>query len=124
MSITVRLDQKVKAAITQISDDGWTKIKYTKSIYDPDTGKYVSVAEVHEIRFTAFTSRAADMQVPARLVVRRIPDLNPKRPDQPSLFDVWRFHAFFTTTPADQANTVTADKTHRQRAIIENVHAT
>ena len=58
---------------------------------------------------------------PGRLVVRRIPDLNPApRDGQQSLFDTWRFHAFFTTTDLD---TVTADKTHRGHAIIEQVHA-
>ena len=39
---------------------------------------------------------------------------------QATLFDIWRFHAFFTTTDLD---TVTADKTHRGHAIIEQVHA-
>ena len=39
---------------------------------------------------------------------------------QPTLFDTWRFHAFFTTSTLD---TVTADKTHRGHAIIEQVHA-
>lgn len=33
------------------------------------------------------------------------------------------FHAFFTTTPADQLDTIAADRTHRAHAIIENVHA-
>ena len=39
---------------------------------------------------------------------------------QGALFDTWRFHAFFTTSDLD---TVTADKTHRGHAIIEQVHA-
>jgi ATP dependent DNA ligase domain len=39
------------------------------------------------------------------------------------LFDVWRFHAFFTTVDADVMDTVTADKIHRGHAIIEQVHA-
>jgi len=58
--------------------------------------------------------------------VRRIPDLNAERKKangQGTLFDVWRFHAFFTTVPAEQLDTVTADKTHRGHAIIEQVHA-
>jgi len=71
--------------------------------------------------FTAFTSKRRSRQVPGRLVVRRIPDLNPKAvAGQPTLFDTWRFHAFFTTSVLD---TVTADKTHRGHAIIEQVHA-
>ncbi len=57
-------------------------------------------------------------------MVRRIPDLNPKAKDgQESLFETWRFHAFFTTTDPGTLDTVTADKTHRGHAIIENVHA-
>ena len=42
---------------------------------------------------------------------------------QPTLFDTWRFHAFFTTTDPAAADTVAADKTHRGHAIIEQVHA-
>jgi hypothetical protein len=74
-----------------------------------------------EIPFTAFSSRTASDRVAGRLVVRRIPDLNPKAGDgQPTLFDTWRFHAFFTTSDLD---TVTADAAHRHHAIIEQVHA-
>jgi len=58
--------------------------------------------------------------VPGRLVVRRIPELNKKDLEQPTLFDTHRFHAFFTTSSLD---TVTADKTHRGHAIIEQVNA-
>jgi hypothetical protein len=39
------------------------------------------------------------------------------------LFDIWRFHASFTTVPAEVMDTVTADKTHRGHAIIEQVNA-
>ncbi|BAH51132.1 putative transposase [Rhodococcus opacus B4] len=57
-------------------------------------------------------------------MVRRIPDLRPpKDQGQGTLFDIWRFHAFFTTTDPDDLDTVDADKTHRQHAIIEQVHA-
>lgn len=121
VSVTVRLNPKVKAAIADIDDDAWTAIEYTDAIYDENTGRWISRAEVAEIAFTAFSSRKAAEQVPGRLVVRRIPDLNPGPGDgQQTLFDTWRFHAFFTTTDAD---TVTADKIHRGHAIIEQVHA-
>ena len=57
-------------------------------------------------------------------MVRRIPDFNaPKDPRQASLFELWRFHAFFTTTDPEVLDTVAADKTHRGHAIIEQVHA-
>lgn len=80
-------------------------------------------AEVAEIDFIAFTCLASE-RTPGWLVVRRIPDLRPpKDQGQGTLFDVWRFHAFFTTTDRDEVGTVTADKIHRQHAVIEQVHA-
>ena len=92
-----------------------------EAVFDEPSGRWISRAEVAEIGFTAFTSRKQAEQVPGRLVVRRIPDLNPKAVDRATtLFDTWRFHAFFTTSTLD---TVTADKTHRGHAIIEQVHA-
>jgi Transposase DDE domain group 1 len=124
VSITVRMDAKVKAAITGIPADAWETIQYTDAIYDETAGRWISRAEVAEIPFTAFTSRKKADHVPGRLVVRRIPDLNPRANDgQPTLFDTWRFHAFFTTTNPEVMDTVTADKTHRGHAIIEQVHA-
>jgi hypothetical protein len=121
VSVTVRLDPKVKAAIADIGDDAWTPIEYTDAVYDETTQRWISHAEVAEIGFSAFSSRKTSEQIAGRLVVRRIPDLNPAPGDgQHSLFDTWRFHAFFTTTDAD---TVTADKIHRGHAIIEQVHA-
>ncbi len=120
VSITVRMDPKVKAAIAAIPEDAWTAIEYTDAVYDETTQQWISRAEVAEIGFTAFSSKKASAQVPGRLVVRRIPDLNTSGSGQHSLFDVWRFHAFFTTTDLD---TVAADKTHRGHAIIEQVHA-
>ena len=61
-----------------------------------------------------------------RLVVRRIPDVNAAKhraAGQDTLFDTWRFHAFFTTADPQLLDTVAADKTHRGHAIIEQVHA-
>jgi hypothetical protein len=119
VSVTVSLDTKVKAAIASIGEDAWQTIEYTDAVFDDATGRWISRAEVAEIPFTAFSSKPCCDQVPGRLVVRRIPDLNTK-PGQGTLFDTFRFHPFFTTSTAD---TVTADKTHRQHAVIEQVHA-
>jgi hypothetical protein len=107
VSVTVRLDPKVKTAIASIGDDDWIPIEYTDALYDESTQRWISRAEVAEIAFTAFSSRKASEQVVGRLVVRRIPDLNRSQDGQGTLFDTWRFHAFFTTTDID---TVTADK--------------
>jgi Transposase DDE domain group 1 len=120
VSVTVRQTETVKAAIAQINESAWTPIAYADAVYDENTGTWISRAEVAEIDFTAFTSRTKRQQIPGRLIVRRIPDLNVEATDQGALFDTWRFHAFFTTTDLD---TVTADKTHRGHAIIEQVHA-
>ncbi len=124
VSVTVRMDPAVKRAIASISDGAWTTIKYTDAIFDQATGTWVSRAQVAEIPFTAFSSKKKTEQISGRLVVRRIPDLNPRKGDgQATLFDTWRFHAFFTTTDAAEVDTVTADQTHRRHAIIENVNA-
>ena len=124
VSVTVRLDPKVKAAIAGIGPDTWEAIEYTNAVLDEATGRWISRAEVAEIDFTAFSAQKKSDQVPGRLVVRRIPDLNPKANNgQETLFDTWRFHAFFTTTDPAVLDTVAADKTHRGHAVIEQVHA-
>ena len=121
VSITARMDPAVKRAIAAISEDAWTTIDYTDAIRDEATGTWISSADVAEIPFTAFSSRKINERILGRLVVRRIPELNPfEGVGQPTLFDTHRFHAFFTTSDLD---TVTADKTHRQHAIIEQVNA-
>ena len=126
VSVTVRMDTAVKKAIATIDDAAWTTIEYTDAILDEATGRWVSRAEVAEIPFIAFSAQKRADQVPGRLVVRRIPDFNAeknKAAGQDSLFDVWRFHAFFTTTDPGVLDTVAADKTHRGHAVIEQVHA-
>jgi hypothetical protein len=121
VSVTVRMDPRVKAAIATIPDQAWTPIEYPDAVFDEGSGRWISRAEVAEVPFTAFAGRSKADQVQGRLVVRRIPDLNrPANPDQASLFQLWRHHAFFTTSDLD---TVTADKTHRGHAIIEQVNA-
>ena len=126
VSVTVRLDPAVKTAIATIDQDAWTTIKYPNAIFDEATGTWVSKAEVAEVPYTAFTSKKKADQIIGRLVVRRIPDVHASTKQaagQGTLFDLWRFHAFFTTVPADQLDAVAADSTHRGHAIIEQVHA-
>jgi Transposase DDE domain group 1 len=124
VSIAVRMDPAVKRAIAGIDEDAWTTIKYPDAIFDETTGSWVSKAQLAEVPFTAFTSKKKADQITGRLIVRRIPELNPKQRDgQETLFQTWRFHAFFTTTDPDTRGTVAADQTHRRHAIIENVHA-
>ena len=125
VSITVRMDKRVKAAIGMISDDSWTGIEYPEAIYDEDSGAWISKAEVAEIPFTAFTSKKKALQTTGRLVVRRIPELNETKraAGQDPLFNLFRYHAFFTTVDQDRFDTVAADHIHRRHAIIEQINA-
>ena len=56
------------------------------AVRDPDTGEWISDAEVAEIPYTAFASTPD--RITARLVVRRVKDA--RFPD--ALFPVWRYH--------------------------------
>ena len=126
VSVTVRMDHRIRAAIASLGEQSWTPIEYTNAIFDEDTGVWVSRAEVTEIGFTAFAAQPKADHVQGRLVVRRIPDLNAAKhraAGQDTLFDTWRFHAFFTTADPQLLDTVAADKTHRGHAVIEQVHA-
>jgi hypothetical protein len=118
VSITLRQDATVKAAIAGIPEQAWIPIEYPDAVFDEPSRRWISRAEVAETAFTAFAAGKATEQVPGRLVVRRIPEVNPSGQD--GLFDLWRYHAFFTTSSLEVA---AADKTHRGHAIIEQVHA-
>ena len=126
VSVTVRMDNRIRAAITSLGEASWTPIEYTNAIFDEAAGVWVSRAEVAEVAFTAFAAQRKADHVQGRLVVRRIPDLNAEKnraAGQDTLFDTWRFHAFFTTADPQLLDTVAADKTHRGHAVIEQVHA-
>lgn len=121
VSITARMDPAIRRAIAGIPQDAWTAIQYTDAVFDEAADRWISAAEVAETPYTAFSSRKQGERVTGRLVVRRIPDLNPHaRAGQPTIFDTYRFHAFFTTGSLE---TVAADRTHRGHAIIEQVNA-
>ena len=117
-SITARQDKAVRAAIATIGDDAWTAIKYTDAIFDEDQQRWISDAEVAEITYTAFTSKPKAKHVPARLIVRRVTDMNPDH--QSELFTAYRYHAVFTNSPLA---TLAAEKAHRAHAIVEQVIA-
>ena len=123
VSVTARMTRNIRHAITTIPDTSWEAIEYTDALFDEDTQRWNSSAEVAEVPFTAFASKPEADQVPGRLVVRRIPELNNKNVDQLGLFDLHCFHAVFTTADPDLLDTVAADKTHRSHAVIDQVNA-
>jgi hypothetical protein len=117
-SITARQDPAVRKAIDTIGHDTWTPIKYTNAIFDADQQRWISDAEVAEIPYTAFTSKAKAKQVTARLIVRRVKDMNPD--NQSELFTAYRYHAVFTNSPIPM---LAAEAAHRAHAIVEQVIA-
>ncbi len=125
VSITVRMDPAIKRAIATIDDDAWEGIEYPNAIFDEASSTWVSNAQVAEVPYAAFSSKPQAKRATGLSGVRRIPELNPKKKaaGQDPLFDLWRHHAFFTTTEQTAFDTVAADKAHRAHAVIENVHA-
>jgi hypothetical protein len=118
-SVTVRVDKKVTRAIQAIPTDAWVEIEYPQPVWDEDQQRLVSRAQIAEITYTAFEGTADE--VTARLIVRRIPDLNKTQTnDQGELFTVWRYHAAFTDSPFTLEQ---AEQQHRAHAVIEQVFA-
>src|SRR5690606_37255226 len=77
VSVTLPLNPQVKKAIATITEQAWTPIQYTDAIFDETSKTWVSKAEVAEVPFTAFAAQTKNHHVQGRLVVRRIPELNP-----------------------------------------------
>lgn len=122
-SVTCGMNPSVKRAVLAIDDTAWQQITYPTAVPDPDTGELIFDAEVAEISaYTAFAGRKKSEQVTARLIVRRVRDL--ARPatvgKQGELFPVWRYHPFFTDSPAP---TLQAEREHRHHAVVEQVIA-
>src|SRR3954469_12122801 len=113
-SLVLTKNRTAAAAIAAIPDTAWTPVSYPGAVRDPDTGAWISDAEVAETTYTAFAS--TPHAVTARLIVRRVKDARYRD----ALFPVWRYHPFFTDT--DEA-TAEADITHRGHALIETVFA-
>jgi Transposase DDE domain group 1 len=117
-SLTLQSNPKLQAAIDAIDEHAWTPVRYPGAVFDEQTQRWISNAEVAETTYTAFETTSH--KVTARLVVRRVRELNPAPPGQEELFPVWRHHAFLTDTDLP---TVAADLTHRGHAIIEQLFA-
>src|SRR5258708_5418616 len=93
---------------------------YPRAAWDDQLRCWVSDAEIAEIPYTAFASKKSQA-VTARLIVRRVKDLNHKAGQgQGELFAVWRYHPVFTDSPFILAQ---AEAQHRDHAEIEQVFA-
>ena len=119
-SVTAPANASIRAAIAAIPDQAWTPIRYPRAIWDDQLGAWISDAEVAETEYTAFASKKGQA-VTARLIVRRVRDLNKQAAGgQGELFPIWRHHAVFTDSPFEL---VQAEEQHRGHAIIEQVIA-
>ena len=76
-SLVLTKNTAVQAAIDAIDEDAWTPVRYPGAVRDPDTGAWISDAEVAEIAYTAFASTPTP--VTARLIVRRVKDARYRR---------------------------------------------
>jgi hypothetical protein len=115
-SLVLTRQPSVNRAIDSIPADSWVPVQYPGAVKDPDTGAWISDAEVAEVAYTAFAGTR--QEITARLVVRRVRDRNIGPEDE--MFPVWRYHPFFTNSTQPVAD---ADITHRRHAIIETLFA-
>jgi len=119
-SVTVPMNSSIRAAIAALPEGAWKGIRYPRAIRDDQLDCWVSDAEVAETGYTAFTSKN-NQQVTARLIVRRVRDLNKKAAQgQDEPFPVWRSRAVFTDSPVE---TTQAEGQHRDHPVVEQVFA-
>ncbi|MFI7548074.1 IS1380 family transposase [Actinoplanes sp. NPDC049599] len=118
-SVTTRIDAKIRTACDSIAESEWIDIQYPQAVFDEDTGRWISDAQIAETTYTAFAG--IRHQVSARLIVRRIRRDDPAQiPGQGELVAQYRYHAVFTDSPY---TLVQAEAQHRGHAIIEQVNA-
>ena len=119
-SVTVRMIPRSNAP-SPVSPRTWTTIKYPHAIYDEPADTWISDAEIAEVPYTAFASKAAH-RTDGRLIVRRVTRLNPQAAaqGQGELFATYRYHAVFTDSPFPLVRT---ESQHRGHAVVEQVFA-
>ena len=111
---TVPANASIRAAIAGIPDPAWP-IRYPHAVWDDQLGTWISDAEIAETRYTAFASNKGQA-VTARLIVRRVRDLNKQAgTGQDELFPAGRHHAVFTDFPFEL---VQAEGQHRDHAVV------
>src|SRR4029079_17382914 len=71
-SLVLTRNAAVERAIAAIDEQAWTPMRDPGAVLDPDSGEWISDAEVAEIGYTAFASTKD--RITARLVVRRVKD--------------------------------------------------
>ena len=106
--------RRADRAIAAIDDDAWTPVSYPGAVRDPDTGAWISDAEVAEIAYTAFASTKDRDHRPTGRAPRQRRPLSRRVVPGLALSPVLHQHRPVVTD---------ADITHRQHAVIETVFA-
>ena len=114
-SLVMTRNPAVERAIAAIAEDAWTPVRYPGAVRDPDTGAWISDAEVAEIAYTAFASTPDRDHRPTGGAPGQGRPL-PRRA-VPGLAVSPVLHQHRPTRRAE------ADITHRRHAIIETVFA-
>jgi len=96
--VTTRINTKIRATCESITDSEWIGIKYPQAVFDEDTGRWISDAQIAETIYTALAGTRH--QAAAWLIVRRIRRDDPAQiPGQEDLLATCRYHAVFTDSP-------------------------
>jgi hypothetical protein len=94
------MHRNIRAAVTAIPESAWMLVTYPLAVWDEDRGRLISDAQVAGVPYTALTSKKKGQVITARLIVRRVRDLNCQAlRGQGELFTTWRYHAVFTDSP-------------------------
>jgi hypothetical protein len=74
-SLVLTRNTAVQRAIDSIDENAWTAVHYPGAVCDPETGAWISDAEVAETSYTLPATKTHDA-ITARLIVRRVKDAN------------------------------------------------
>ena len=118
----IRQPVQAEAGASLAATRAWAQNRLATPMTVRDLARHASVSErtFAETCYTAFASKKGQA-ITARLIVRRVRDLNPKAGDgMGELFPVWRYHPVFTDSPF---GLLQAEAQHRDHAVVEQVFA-
>ena len=114
-SLVMTKNPAIARAIASIPDTAWTPVRYPGAVQDPDTGAWISDAEVAEVPYTAFAAHHRTGSPPGWWCA------GSKTPATPTRCS--RSGATTRSSPTPTLPTAQADIVHRRHAIIETVFA-
>ena len=113
-SLVMTKNRAIARAIASIPDTAWTPVRYPGAVQDPDTGEWISDAEVAEVTYTAFAPPPTGSPPGWWYAGSK----TPATPTRCSRSGATTHSSPTPTCPPQQADIV-----HRRHAIIETVFA-